>query len=117
MLCEVMGRSLISPMVFNCSAPDTGNIEILLDHGTDEQKARWLEPLLEGDDPLLLLDDRARDCRLRPDRAARAAPSSIDGEWVINAHKWFTSAARSAPTWRSRWSSPTPTPRRTSARR
>src|SRR3954453_22739745 len=48
MLCEVMGRSLVSPMVFNCSAPDTGNAEILLEHGPDEKRAQGLEPLLEG---------------------------------------------------------------------
>jgi acyl-CoA dehydrogenase len=92
MLCEVMGRSLVAPMVFNCSAPDTGNMEILAEHGTDEQKARWLEPLLDGD---------TRSCfsMTEPDTAGsdptglRTAAVLEDGEWVIDGHKWFTSGA------------------------
>jgi acyl-CoA dehydrogenase len=92
MLCEVMGRSMISPFAFNCSAPDTGNIEILIDHGTDEQKAQWLEPLLEG---------TIRSCfsMTEPDTAGSdptglaGTAELVDGEWVINAHKWFTSGA------------------------
>ena len=92
MLCEVMGRSLVSPLVFNCSAPDTGNAEILIDHGTDEQKARWLDPLMEG---------TIRSCFSMTERdAAGSDPTGlkgraelVDGEWVINAHKWFTSGA------------------------
>src|SRR3954447_15573571 len=92
MLCEVMGRSLVSPMVFNCSAPDTGNMEILADHGTPEQKARWLEPLLEGE---------TRSCfsMTEPDTAGsdptglRTSAVLDGGEWIINGHKWFTSGA------------------------
>jgi acyl-CoA dehydrogenase len=92
MLCEVMGRSLVAPMVFNCSAPDTGNMEILAEHGTDEQKERWLRPLLE---------DHTRSCfsMTEPDTSG-SDPTNLhsraelnDGEWVINGHKWFTSGA------------------------
>jgi acyl-CoA dehydrogenase len=92
MVCETMGRSPLAPMVFNCSAPDTGNIEILVDHGTPEQKDRWLTPLLEGD---------IRSCfsMTEPETAGSdptglAGTAVLDGdEWVINAHKWFTSGA------------------------
>src|SRR3954468_3106095 len=92
MLCEEMGRSIISPMVFNCSAPDTGNAEIILEHGTDEQKDRWLTGLLEGD---------IRSCfSMTEPETAGSDPTGLRGraeldgdEWVIDAHKWFTSGA------------------------
>src|SRR4051812_40361099 len=92
MLYETMGRSLVAPMVFNCSAPDTGNMEILAEHGTDEQKQRWLQPLL---------DDHMRSCfSMTEPETAGSDPTGLRGraeldgdEWVINAHKWFTSGA------------------------
>ncbi|SEH12760.1 acyl-CoA dehydrogenase family protein [Thermoleophilum album] len=95
MLCEEMGRSPIAPLVFNCSAPDTGNMEILAEHGSEEQKRRWLEPLLEGD---------IRSCfsMTEPetpgsDPTQLAARAELDGdEWVINGHKWFTSGYNGA---------------------
>ena len=92
MLCEEMGRSPIAPMVYNCSAPDTGNMEILAEHGTPEQVERWLLPLLEGE---------IRSCfsMTEPetsgsDPTGLATTAELDGdEWVINGHKWFTSGA------------------------
>jgi acyl-CoA dehydrogenase len=93
LICEELGRSpLAAPMVFNCSAPDTGNMEILAEHGTAEQKERWLEPLLEG---------RIRSCfsMTEPevsgsDPTLLQASAVLEGEeWVINGLKWFTSGA------------------------
>ena len=92
-LCEEMGRSpAIAPMAFNCAAPDTGNIEILAEHGTDEQRERWLEPLLAGEIRSCFAMTEPEVAGSDP-RTLRATARLEGGEWVIDGHKWFTSGA------------------------
>ena len=95
LVSEVLGRSVLGHYALNCQAPDAGNMEILIEYGTDEQKAQWLAPLLAGEIRSCFAMTEPEHAGSNPLEMSTRA-ELVDGEWVLNGHKWFTTAADGA---------------------
>jgi acyl-CoA dehydrogenase len=94
LLNEILGRARFAPIVFGCQAPDSGNAEILATYGTDEQKARYLRPLLDGD---IVSSFSMTEPHAGSDPTMFKVRAEMSGNhWVINGEKWFSSNARFA---------------------
>src|SRR6266480_7405891 len=94
-LNEEIGRVLWAQYVFNCQAPDAGNGEILHLFGSDEQRERWLKPLVEGDARSFFAMTEPEVSGADP-TGLRTRAVGDDGDWVIDGHQWFSSGAEGA---------------------
>lgn len=94
-LSEELGKSPVGHYVFNCQAPDVGNMEILMEFGTDAQRSRWLEPLVKGETRSCFAMTEPELAGSNPVWLATTAKKD-QGEWVIRGHKWFTTGAEGA---------------------
>src|SRR6476659_5145500 len=88
---EILGSSIFAPNAFGCQAPDSGNSEIIALAGTDEQKERWLYPLLNGELLSAFSMTEPEVAGSDPTRIRTRATRQADGSWILDGHKWFTS--------------------------
>lgn len=95
LLCAELGRSIFGFYVFNCQAPDAGNLEVLIEYGTENQKARYLQPLLDGTIRSCFSMTEPEHAGSNPIHMSTRAVKDGDS-WVINGHKWFTTNADGA---------------------
>lgn len=96
-LFREMGRSPVGPYVFNCDAPDQGNMDVLLRFGSPEQRSTWLAPLAQGDiTSAFCMTEPAPGAGADPSNLRTSATEAADGSFVIDGHKWYSTGGRDA---------------------